>query len=383
MRIFFDARTLRPRMTGVGRYSMQLLAALAEGMRSGELGIERLRALVLESSLPYLQGMEAFAKIEWVPTSTDYESHPSGDIWERFSLPNLIESDELFHGSAFRIPGGRQKFKRVVTIHDLGVFKRPQDSSRRFGAYMRWLIRGVAHAADAIIVPTQAVADDLRNQLGISGDRVRVIPEAPSLGLEPDWPCDTRISNDPIPSTAGPCFISIGTLETRKDPWTALAALEELSRHDSEVTASARWIWIGGPGHRKLDFLRDLRESSARERFRCIGPRSSREIAEAMSRATALVYPSLDEGFGLPPLEAMAAGVPVVASDLAPIREVCGEAALYFPAGNARSLAKCLRQLITDQALRVSLIDKGRSRASLFSWQKSAARTVEVYSGMK
>lgn len=383
MRIFFDARTLRPRMTGVGHYSMQLLAALAEAMRGGGHGIERLRALVLESNLPYLKEMEAFAKVEWVPTSSDYESHPSGDLWERFSLPRIVETDEIFHGPAFRIPGGSQPFKRVVTIHDLSLFKRPQDCTKRFGIYMRRLIKRSCRAADTIIVPTQAVANDLNHWLSISGSSVNVIPEAPSLGIEPQWPRDARIGNDPIPEIHGPCFISVGTLEVRKDPWTALGALEDLARQKNEDSIQAQWIWIGGPGYRKLDFLRDLRESTVREHFRCIGPRSSCEISALMGQATALVYPSLDEGFGLPPLEAMAAGLPVVTSNIAAVREVCGESALYFPEGSTRSLAKCLRQLTTDQGFRAELIEKGKARSSLFSWQKSAARTVEVYSGMK
>lgn len=381
MRLIMDARTLRPGMTGVGRYTLELLAAWAEKARTGQT-VSRLRALIHESNLGVVKDSAPLQGIEWISTSVDYESHPRSDWWERFTLPSLVEPDELFFGPAFLIPTGRQRFRRVAAVHDLGVFKRPMDYSRKFGIYMRWMIRRTAQCAAAIIVPTKAVADDFVRFLPHAHHRIHVVPDAPPSNFDLAWPVDSRITNDPIPFADRPYFASIGTLERRKDPWTALASLQKIwDLRESEELGPA-WIWFGGPGQGKLDFLREIRESPVRDHFRCLGPQPRAEVTRTLAQAIALVYPSLDEGFGLPPLEAMAAGIPAVVSDIPPLREVCGDAALYFEPGDARALAKLLRQLMKDSQFRGQYIQRGRAQAAKFSWESTAARTLDILSNL-
>ncbi len=228
MKIFYDARTIRPGMTGVGRCAFELLKAL------GELSDPpKIRALALRSSKIELHRVLRDAPIEWIETDSDYESHPSGDWYLRFGIPHLVEHDEIYHGPAFSIPGGSQTFPRVVTIHDLGVFNRPEDYSWKFGAYMRWRIRGAARHADRIIVPSRAAGSDFSRCFPRAANKVRIVPEAGRTPLElfGGGKCGrnrtdgSNRSNAAQEITGEDYVLSVGAMESRKDPWTALGAL--------------------------------------------------------------------------------------------------------------------------------------------------------------
>jgi len=362
-------------MTGVGRYAVELLGGLAEKARSGEL---RIRAAVLGSSVEDLRRVAELEGVEWVPVPWDYESHPSGDWALRFRIPKLVQEDEVYHAPAFILPGGKQPFRRVVTIHDLGVFKRPADYPWKFGAYLRWRIRSAVKFADRLIVPTNAVAEDLSGFLPQARDRVRVVHEAPTRIRIPAWEKETDLSQFQRSLPCKHFFLSIGTIERRKDPWSAARAMEKLIR--GSAGEAPEWVWIGGSGFQGQELIDKIKRSSVSGRFHFIGFQGEGNLDEALKRAAALVYPSLDEGFGLPPLKAMALGIPAIVSDLPVLREVCGDAALYFPQSDSESLAIVLRRVLTEPALVEELKDKGFKRVATFSWKKAALETVKVYS---
>lgn len=393
-RAFFDARVVRPGMTGVGRATLELLRALAALARKGEL---ELRALVLRRHLSDLAADPALEGVEPVPTDHDPESHPGGDWALETSLARLARAEEVWHGPAFVVPGGSRSFARVVTIHDLCAFERPRDQSFAFGTYLRWRVRRSLRSCDAAIAPTLAVAEAVRRRFPrLAGEPpdpfVRAIHEAPVERGIAAWesPADPAGPAGaggfgalepllPIGAPAGPLFVSIGPVERRKDPATAARAFALVARE----SPAARWVWIGRPGHRADEIRAEVARAlgpGVAERFHFVGARPSDQVERAMRDATAFVYPSLDEGFGLPPLEAMRAGTPVVVSDIPPLRETCGGAAGTFPPGDPAALAERLRELLRDtEEARLARIERGRLRAARFDWARAARETLETY----
>ena len=379
-RVFFDARTIRSGMTGVGHYGLELLRALAarslfdQGGGGEDLA---LRAAILPESLDKVRADPLLKPVEWVALNLDYESHPRGDFGLRFRVPRLVRPGEVYHGPAFSIPGGAQPFPRVVSIHDLGVFVHPRDYPRRFGAFLRWTIRRSVAVADRVIVPASAIASELGRILHVPRERISVIADAPASPSGSPVAAETPL----LPggrSLDGPFFISMGTLEPRKGADTALGALE-IIRAENSGSPGPEWVWIGGAGYRAGAIMGKIRSSPVSGSFHLPGYLEREEAEAWLRRATALVYPSRYEGFGMPPLEAMAAGTPVVVADVAAVRETCADAALYFSPGDFEQLASILKRLLHEPNLRDELRNKGRERVAKFSWKATAEATLEVY----
>lgn len=375
--LFYDARTVMPGMTGVGRYTYNLLAALA-ALPEGP----RIRALFLKESIDRARGDAALGGVELIEAPVSRESHPRGDLWLERTLPRWMRPGEIYHNSAFLLPGGRQPFGRVVTIHDLFVFTHPRCFRLRFRAWLRWNIRRACRWADRIIVPSRTIADQLV-ELGLApAEKVRPIHEAPDA-TPPIWEQDADETHD-LPGVGeankdAPLLLTVATLEPRKDPGTARRACIELKEKLAGGDASFHWIWVGGPGTVPDDSPEDLRLAARRTGFLEVGPRSRQTLNQAYNRATALVTCSRAEGFGIPLVEAMAHGCPIIASDIPIHREVAGDAALYFPLENSHALADQIKQLITDKELRQSLASKGLARSKAFSWRRAAEQTLAVY----
>jgi glycosyltransferase involved in cell wall biosynthesis len=397
--IFYDARTVGTRMTGVGRYTLNLLRALAV-----QPGSPPIRALMRTESLSLARRDPALGTVKIVPTRVSHESHPWGDAWLRWVLPRQLGPDDIYHGPAFIIPSGRWDFGRVVTIHDMLVFTHPQFYPRRFVLWLRWRMRRACQCADRIIVPTQAVADEL-STFGLATDeKVRVVAEAAD---ETDllWEGEVRSSlgqlGHSLQEGEGPMLMTVATRGPRKDIATARAAHVLLSGmlgnplHDQGLDAApddgptplsaarseprVEWIWVGGKGPLADNTPPELLHQAASLGFHTVGSVPGAAIRESLGSAVALVSTSHAEGFGLPLVEAMLAGCPIVVTDIAVHREVAGDAALYFPVGDAPALARTLARIITDPQLRQDLAARARQRAHLFSWTTAAEQTLEIY----
>lgn len=167
--------------------------------------------------------------------------------------------------------------------------------------------------------------------------------------------------------------LAVGNLQPRKNLVRLMDAMRRIAAAGLDVD-----LLVAGPEHyRAEEVLAAGREGT--ERIRFTGYISDRQLAACYSCATAFAFPSLFEGFGIPALEAMAHGVPVVCSDTGALPEVCGEAALYFDPLDVESIADALRRVITDRGLHADLSRRGRAREKQFSWGESAQRTLDVY----
>jgi len=334
--------------TGVARYSRELRRALSEREDCDVVPFALGRR-----SQPVPQGVRHLP----VPLRAVHRA------WSAFGFPRaeqLSGPADLVHSLDLVPPPTRVPL--VITVHDLVTRELPGLHERRAAA-MQAAQRAALERAAAVLAVSRSTADALIAD-GLPPDRLHVTPN----GLTPLDPAGGR---SPVPA---PFVLAVGTLEPRKGHDLLLEALARCS-----ARCEPRIVFAGPPAGR----AEELRALAARlglaDRLHILGHVPDRVLAALYRDAMLLCLPSYGEGFGLPVLEAMAAGAPVLASDLPAVREVAGEAAVLFPAGEPDALAGALERMLDDGALRARLRERGLDRAAAFSWQATAQATVAAY----
>lgn len=362
MRIAIDARALLGEQTGIGTYTRALARGLAERGDSVGLFLPR----------PPGGGADGLG-----PVSVHADRERFGMLWMQRTLPRRVsawKADALL--AALTIGPARSDVPYVSVVHDLTPWTNPEWHARRtlLGFVPLWE-RTLENAVRLLCV-SHATASELESRYPDARDRVRVVCN----GVDPEF---TPGSGD---ASAGErvrktyargerFLLYLGTLEPRKNLETLLAACERLW---SEKPERPGLVLAGGVGWKTATLLRKIERSPHRDRIRLAGY-ASREAARELYRACdAFVYPSLAEGFGLPVLEAMACGAPVIASDTPALREVGGDAALYAPALEAGALAERIARVLEDAALQAALRAAGPIRAARFSWRTTVEKTAAV-----
>lgn len=268
-------------------------------------------------------------------------------------------SADIYHSPLPRGPLSSGSPPFVVTVHDLVPILFPETTTRWSRLYSAVTFRRVLGAADRIIVPSQNTADDLNALAHVPGDRIRVVPNGVDEMFFSRLP--------PRPPSAKPYVLFVGTPEPRKNLERLISAMTLLrSRGFRE-----RLVIVGGGGWGA--------NPPASENVQMLGRVSDGELHSLYAHASCLALPSLHEGFGLPALEAMAAGTPVVAASSGALPEVTARAAVLVDPLNSSSIADGIAEAIER---RESLIARGRDRARQFSWGKTAALTAAVYREM-
>lgn len=263
----------------------------------------------------------------------------------------------LFHGLNQRLPALRLR-RAVATFHDLFVLS-GEYSTPEFRARFAQQARDAAARADAIIAVSAFTKSHVTSLLGIEPRKVYVVHHGiRALVLPP-------LARERI-------ILHVGAIQKRKNIARLVEAFES-------VDASWRLVLAGSSGYGADQILSRIAASPARPRISVTGYVTPNQLAEWYARASIFAFPSLDEGFGMPVLEAMAAGVPVLTSNSSALPEVAGDAALLIDPERTDSLADGLRRLSNADDLRATLAARGRERASLFTWQKAVRETWEVY----
>lgn len=299
---------------------------------------------------------------------------PDGAWWLPVGPPlrPLLERVDVWHVGEFHLPPPSQT-PCVATVHDLTTLTHPEHHQWINRLVHRRRLRWVQAHATRVISVSRSTAADLEALTGIDPARVSVIHEARGHYLLPHA---TNADSARQRYGLAPRYIlSVGTLEPRKNHARLVQAFEGLPTRFSDVelviTGSEGW------GARKI--RREIESSPARPRIRLLGQVPDTDLISLYAEALVFAYPSLYEGFGLPVLEAMAVGTPVLTSDVSSLPEVAGMAGLQVDPRSVESIRSGLRRLIEDPHLRDRLANAGRKREAAFSWKRTARETVEAY----
>jgi glycosyltransferase involved in cell wall biosynthesis len=366
-----DATPLIGRRTGVGRYVGQLLPELRSLAGDGADGLTGLVATAFT-----LRGRGELAA--HLPPGVADRSRPLPArllqrVWARRDFPTvtaLVGRVDVFHGTNFVLPPpGRAR--GVVTVHDLAFLHSPGTVSRTSRA-LRDLVPRALDRAAVVCTPSRAVADEVTEAYGLPADRIQVTP----LGVSADWgrvpaPDASWLAARGLPDRY---VLFVGTIEPRKMLPTLLEAKRQLA---GTPAADVPLVLLGPAGWGPELDLSGL----PAEQVVFTGYREDDEVRAIVAGARVLAFPSAAEGFGLPPLEAFAAGVPVVASDLPVIREVLGsdpDRATLVPPGDATALAAALHDRLTRPDP-PGAAEARRAWAARFTWRATAAATVQAY----
>jgi glycosyltransferase involved in cell wall biosynthesis len=264
---------------------------------------------------------------------------------------------DLFHGLNQRLPRIRMR-KAVATFHDLFVMT-GEYSTPEFRARFSEQAKDAAERADAIIAVSEFTRQQVISLLGVAPARVRVVHHG-VRELE-----FTPVKREKV-------ILNVGAIQTRKNIARLVEAFEALD-------PAWRLVLAGSAGYGSAEILARIEASAARERILVTGYVSPEELAGWYARASVFAFPSLDEGFGMPVLEAMAAGVPVVTSNRSALPEVAGHAAVLVNPESTGELTQALDDLTQQEQLRRDWVRKGTDRAHQFTWEKAVAETWDVY----
>ena len=284
----------------------------------------------------------------------------SANIRRRILLPfRLPLSAEIFHALNQRLD--RRYARRVVsTFHDLFVMTN-EYSTADFRQRFTKQAREASQRSDLIITVSQFTADQVHELLGVERGRLRVIPH----GVD-DVP---QISARP----REPLVLFVGALQVRKNVARLVQAFEEMRE-------PWRLVLVGATtGYGAEEILAQIEQSRVRGRIEVAGYVSQSGLLDLFARASIFAFPSLDEGFGIPVIEAMARGVPVITSNASALAEVAENAALLVDPLDTAHIAGALEQLAEQPSLRDELAAKGKARAAQFTWEKAVRKTYDVY----
>jgi len=275
-------------------------------------------------------------------------------LWEHWPAGHFA----LFHGLNQRLPRSRYP-KTVVTFHDLFVMT-GEYSSAEFRQLFARRAREAAGRADAIVAVSQFTARQVEELLQVPAARIRVIYHGVRLPQVTHTGSRERL------------VLHVGAIQRRKN-------LVRLVRAFAQLPEPWQLVLVGSKGYAAEEVFEAIAQSPVKDRIRYLGYLPPRQLEELYCRASMLAFPSLDEGFGLPVLEAMAHGTPVITSRRSALEEVAGDAALLVDPFDEEELAAALKRLAEDSTLWETLALRGRQRAAQFSWQKAATKTWELY----
>ncbi len=362
LHVAVDGRLLSYTAGGISQYTRQLVSQIVPMLEPHEQ-MTLLRSGRLPS--PDLD----VAKLRYASLLT-----PAHHRWEQMSLPlELLRiRPSLVHSPDF-IPPMRGPWRRVITIHDLAFLLYPGMVTPESRAYYGQIGKA-ARVADAVITVSQFTASDVTRLLDADPARINVIQNGVDPSLAPvtdqavidEWRAHHRINR--------PYILYAGTFEPRKNLPLLVDAFARLRReHDVLLVLLGARGWLYEPtfecilSSRVANYVRVLEDQ----------PRS--EWAIAYSAAAVAVTPSIYEGFGLPVLEAMACGAPVVSSNASSLPEVVGDAGLLFESENVDALTRTIQSVLGDESEATRLQEAGFQRVKEFSWARSASRTLDVY----
>jgi glycosyltransferase involved in cell wall biosynthesis len=353
MHIGFDGRGLTSPAGGVRRYTAELIRALpsiADDVRLTVFGSDERVSLPVGAT--------------WRPVQ---RLAPTNLGWSVVDLPRAVRRTpvDVFHSPAYTAPFAGVR-PLVLTIHDVSYERHPEWYPYKRDALRRWFYRRSALSADRVVTDSVFSRDEIAAAYGIPVDRISVIP----LGVGPPF-TDEAVRGPHRHDVREPYLLHVGDLHPRRN-------LGMLVRAVARLPTNAPLLVLAGADRGERAAL-EREAAKARVELRFVTTFDDSELAGLYSRAAAFVYPSRYEGFGLPLLEAMACGAPVIAARAASIPEVVGDAGVLFDPDDEEDLLHSIVGVLEDSARGDRLRAAGRARAAQFRWERTARETLDVY----
>ncbi len=325
--VIVNGRALSRRVTGVERYTAEILRGLGQRVRI-------------------------------VRPDRDAQGI-AGHAWEQFSLPRRVPSNSMLWSPANSGPLATRN--QVLTLHDLSPLEHPEWFRPAYAAWYGLFLPVLVRRVKRIITPSEYVRQAILSRFPLPGDRVVVVP----AGVD-----TSRFHQVALPAGRERYILFVGTLEPRKNLATLLTAWKQIEKFHTDVS-----LVVAGAVGQVFSPLR-LAQDIARVKF--AGYVADEALPSLYGGAEVFVLPSFDEGFGLPALEAMACGTPVVVSTCGALPEVVGKAGLFVNPHNAEELAGALNDCLSDANLRHTLVKGGLQQAQRFSWQSAAEQVYAI-----
>lgn len=366
LRVILSVEALEPRLSGIGRYSWELAQRIGQSVdalrfyRNGEW-IED-PATLLEEPVPRKRRHKLHRMIR------------KRTGWLRDLQQASVMRSHLFHGPNYFLPAAGEG--GVITIHDLSVFRypetHPQARLQQFERYFRLSVERAAH----FITDSETTRAEVADFLSLDPSRVTAVPLAASTAFRPRFADEVASALARYDLGYQSYALCVSTVEPRKRITELLRAWESLPpavriRWPLMVTGGAGWL---------SDSVRDLMDKGARQGWvRYLGFVPDEDLPLLYAGAALFVYPSVYEGFGLPPVEAMASGIPTVVSNASCLPEVTGGAAMLVQPEDVDGFARHLEQALTDDAWRAQAREIGLAVAGGYGWDRCARETVDIY----
>jgi glycosyltransferase involved in cell wall biosynthesis len=380
LRVGFDATSAVRQGGGIGRYTRELLRALAADTASDY------RLFFASRGVPH--------PLPPLPPNFHITHLPVDDLWlvrvwhrARLPLPvNWITGPiDIFHSPDFTLPPVSRGTRTLLTVHDLSFIRDPQSAPAVLRDYLNDVVPRSVARADRVLADSQATRDDLVQLYRTPPEKIFVLYSGVHESFQPVTDSATLAA---VRARYGlgdaPFVLAVGTLQPRKNYVRLIQAFAATRSGQSNRPRdeALRLVIAGGKGWLYDSIFAEVERLGLQDRVLFPGFVADADLPALYSAACVLAYPSIYEGFGLPMLEAMACGTPVVTSTASCLPEVAGDAALLVQPTDVDALAAALDRALTDEALRADLIAKGRARARQFSWDEPARQLLEIYQSL-
>ncbi|MFM6927319.1 MAG: glycosyltransferase family 4 protein [Bdellovibrio sp.] len=343
--VYFDISSLDPKkVTGVGVYMLQLI----ENFKTNS--VVKLVPVLKLSRYKKKKALEDFLKLK---------------VTLLWPWTGAFEKNALYHGPDFKVLMG-PRLPRLVTIHDMVVFERKYNAPEFYKRGIKDLTKVLQSNLDGVIVNSRFTAREVLKHFPDLQNKTHVT----LLGCDRHYPTPERLSE-----SLGEYVLFLGTLEKRKNVLGAIKAFEILCTqgYGGNLVLAGAW----GTGSEEIKLA--LEKSPAQKQIKHLSYVPNNQVEGLFRNAKAFVFPSWYEGFGIPVLEAMSLGCPVVTSQGGVLEEITGEAALHAKPDSPDEIAKALASILKSDSLREDLIKKGHHQAAQFTWKRCAEETLQVY----
>ena len=380
MKIGIDYTSAVRQGAGIGRLTRNIVRTLADTDRAKHdyTLLVQGRDLPFPPPTPDLRNVASgISHANWRERRTWIDERWWHRIWHRLRVPLPVEwlvgPVDVFHSPDFTLPPTQRRTRTIVTVHDLSFLRLPHCFEPALLDYLKANVPPSVCRADCVLADSENTRRDAIDLLDLPPERVRTI----YCGVEPRFgPIDDTSQLERVRARyhlPARFVLSLGTIQPRKNYGALIRAFADLEARDLSL------VIVGGKGWLYQDVFQAISDLGIRDRVLLPGFVDDVDLPALYNLAECFVFPSLYEGFGLPPLEAMACGTPVIAANNSSLPEVVSDAGLLVDASDVAAIGGAVQRLVDDAALCRTLAERGQRRAGEFTWEKAALALLETY----